>query len=150
MTRPLLLVVVAALAVATACRMGASEPAALDPGHATCAYCRMGVTDQRYASQVLVPGESPRFFDDLGCLKRYLADADNLPVGTRVFVADHRTRAWVAAADAIYTRVDSVAASMGSHIIAHESVASRQADPDAQGGTSVPPADLLPASLASR
>jgi len=98
----------------------------------------MGVTDARFASQVVVAGDEPRFFDDLGCLTRYLADPVNAnPTNAAVFVADHRTTRWVRADQAIFTRVDALQAAMGSHIIAHESTMSRDADPDAKNGAAV-------------
>jgi copper chaperone NosL len=98
----------------------------------------MGVTDARFASQIVVAGDEPRFFDDLGCLTRYLADPVNvIPPNAGVFVADHRTTSWVRANQAMFTRVEAVHAAMGSHIIAHESTASRDADPDAKNGAPV-------------
>jgi copper chaperone NosL len=98
----------------------------------------MGVTDPRFASQLVVAGDEPRFFDDLGCLTRYLADPANVtPPHAGVFVADHRTTRWVRADQAVFTRVDALQAAMGSHIIAHESTASRDADPDAKNGAPV-------------
>jgi copper chaperone NosL len=97
----------------------------------------MVVSDQRFASQVVAPSEEPRFFDDMGCLGRYLAGASALPAHARVYVADHRTRAWVPAEHAVYTRVDNLTAPMGSHIVAHDSMASRDADSSAAAGVPV-------------
>jgi copper chaperone NosL len=143
MTRRELLITLASVAGAAACRSAGRGPVPLDAGHVNCAYCRMGVTDRRFASQVLVPGDDPRFFDDLGCLGHFLADTADLPAGTRVYVADHRTRTWVAADRAIYTRVESLSASMGSHVIAHESNESLRADAAATDGTPVDAGDVL-------
>ena len=137
------LLAVVAMASLCSCRSAALDPAPLDVGHATCGYCRMEVSDPRFASQLVVPAEDPRFFDDLGCLSRYLAEAQDLPPQARVYVADHRTRAWIPAERAVFTRAVALTAAMGSHIIAHESVASRDADPDAVGGTPVDPATVL-------
>ena len=61
------------------------------------------------------PGELPRFFDDLGCLADYLT-AGKAPAGAAAFVADHRTKAWVRADRAVYTRVPGLATPMGSHV----------------------------------
>ena len=106
----------------------APGPAALDPAHDACGYCRMVVSDQRFASQLVAPYEEPRFFDDMGCLRNYLAGTPTRPAQARVYVADHRTKVWIPAERAVYTRVDALTAAMGSHIIAHESTASRDAD----------------------
>jgi copper chaperone NosL len=101
----------------------------------------MGVSEARFAGQVAAPGEVPRFFDDLGCLAAYLDAHRGIPHAA-VFVADHRSREWVPAASAVYTRAASVATPMGSHLIAHRDAASRDQDRAAAGGT--------PAVLATR
>jgi copper chaperone NosL len=58
-------------------------------------------------------------------------------------VADHRTRAWVPAAAAVFTRVPALQTPMGSHLVAHADAASRDADPDAAGGAAVSAAELF-------
>lgn len=134
----------AAIAIVLLVACGAAPgPATLDPRNDTCRYCRMVVSDQRLASQIVAPHEEPRFFDDLGCLKNYLDATPDLSSGAVIYVADHRTRAWVRAGDATYTRVESTAP-MGSHFIAHASEASRDADPDAAKARPVAVADVLP------
>lgn len=131
-----------ALAVA-ACTRGGAEPARLDPLHDGCASCRMAVSDPRTAAQLAAPGEEPAFFDDIGCLRDYLASGRRLPRGAVAFVADHRTKAWVRAAAATFTRQEAVETPMGSHLLAHADPASRDADPAAAGGKAVSPTDLF-------
>jgi copper chaperone NosL len=59
------------------------------------------------------------------------------------FVADHRTREWVRAAAAVFTRNESLQTPMSSHLVAHASDASRAADPAVAAGTAVGAADLF-------
>jgi copper chaperone NosL len=122
--------------IAGGCGTSAMGPAPLDTAHATCAACRMGVADQTVASQIVVPGDDPRFFDDLGCLARYLAE-NPLPAGARVYVADHRTSAWLPADRAVYVRMPDMMAAMGSHVLAYDSAESVHLDPAAAGGSVV-------------
>ena len=89
---------------AAACAGGPPAPAALDTAHESCRFCRMVVSDQRFAAQIVAPREEPLFFDDLGCLQRYVSQAAALPPGAFVYVADHRTRRVGAAAAARSTR----------------------------------------------
>jgi copper chaperone NosL len=124
------------------CSAGAPEPAALDTRNEACASCRMAVSSAVFASQLVAPGELPRFFDDLGCLADHLK-AGKAPAGAVAFVADHRTRAWVRADRAVFTRVPGLETPMGSHLIAHADAASRDQDADARGGTPVPATDLF-------
>ena len=129
-------------ALTAACGGGAPEPAALDTRNEPCASCRMAVSDGRFASQLVAPGELPRFFDDLGCLADY-CKAGKAPAGAVAFVADHRTKAWMRADRAVYTRVAGLQTPMGSHVIAHADAASRDVDPDAKPGTPVSTTELF-------
>jgi copper chaperone NosL len=138
------LALVAGAVFTIGCRTSAPPPAALDTVHEPCGFCRMIVSDQRFASQIVAPYEEPRFFDDLGCLTSYLTNTPALPTGAVVYVADHRTKVWVRAERAIFTRVGTLAAPMTSHIVAHESAASRDADTDAAAGTPVALRDVVP------
>jgi copper chaperone NosL len=142
------LAVISAAVFVVACAH-ALAPAALDTKNDACAFCRMIVSDERTASQIVAPLEEPRFFDDFGCLASYLASA-KLPADAVLFVADHRTKEWVRADAAIFTRLSGSAGAMGSHIVAHASAVSRDADPDSGGGTTMPIADVLGAGHASR
>ena len=120
-----------------ACAQGAPQPSPLDTRNDACAVCRMTVSSARFASQLAAPGEEPRFFDDLGCLAEHLRDRTRVPPRAVVFVADHRSGEWAAGASAVFTRVEGLETPMGSHVIAHTSAASRDADPAARGGTPV-------------
>ena len=128
--------------IATSCGGGPPEPAPLDTRNEQCASCRMAVSSARLASQVVAAGEVPRFFDDLGCLAAFLK-AGKAPAGAVAFVADHRTKAWVPADRAVYTKVPGLETPMGSHVIAHADTASRDQDPDARGGALVTPKDFF-------
>ena len=110
----------------------------------------MTVSSARFASQLVAPGEEPRFFDDLGCLAAYLGEHASLPPGAIAYVADHRSGEWVPAATAVYTRVPGLETPMGSHVVAHASAASRDGDPAATGGTAVDAACLLHPDAAGR
>jgi copper chaperone NosL len=131
---------------AFACGGGSPAPAALVPGQEACAHCRMAVSEPRFAAQLVAPGELPRFFDDVGCLRDHLR-ASSAPAGAAAFVADHRTREWVDAARASYARVAGLQTPMGSGIVAHASAESREADPAARGGTALAASDVFGGTL---
>src|SRR5215831_16199969 len=101
----------------------------------------MPVSDARLAAQLVAPGEEPKFFDDIGCLRDFLAG--NAPGGGgAAYVADHRTKQWVRASSAVYTRA-AIATPMGSHWIAHATASSRDADPAARDGADVPVREIF-------
>ena len=126
---------------AVAC--SAPGPAALDTRSDACAWCRMAVSDQRFAAQLVAPAEDPRFFDDVGCLANYLRAKQGLPKGAHAYVADHRTQAWVEAGAAVYSKLETIETPMGSHLVAHADAASRRADAEASGGLALSPAEVF-------
>ena len=137
------LAAVLTLLLAGACGSGPPGPAPLDSRNDACAFCRMAASDARFAAQLVAPGEEPRFFDDIGCLRDHLKGATVLPKGAVAYVADHRTKTWVRAAAAVYTREQGLETPMGSHLIAHADAASREADPDAKRGETLSGTDVF-------
>jgi copper chaperone NosL len=134
----------ALVAVALAgCAREPAKPAQVDTRNDACASCRMAVSSARFAAQLAAPGDEPRFFDDLGCLRDYLGKKPALPRGTVAFVADHRTGEWVHASSAVLTRRESLETPMGSHLVAHANAASRDADPVAAGGKPVSTSEVF-------
>jgi copper chaperone NosL len=124
----------AVVAAMAGCTSQGAAPAAIDPRNDACAHCRMVVVDGRFAAQIAAPGEEPRFFDDIGCLRSYLEPASGLPPGAIVFVASYPTKAWIPARAAVYLRSDAVDTPMGSHLVAFGDAAERDADPASAGG----------------
>ncbi len=133
----------AALCAATACSSGPPPPAPLDTRNDTCQSCRMTVSDARFAAQLAAAGEEPRFFDDIGCLATYLKDHPDAGRRAVAYVADHRTKAWVRAGLAVYTRVPGIETPMSSHLVAHADAASRDRDAEAAGGAGMSAADVF-------
>jgi copper chaperone NosL len=130
-----------AVASAASCAGRAAGPAPLDTKTETCRSCRMPVSDASLAAQLVAPGEEPKFFDDIGCLRDFLSGKAS-GAGETAYVADHRTKEWVRASSAVYTRA-AIATPMGSHWIAHATGSSRDADPAARGGAEVPVREIF-------
>lgn len=106
----------AAMILVLACAAGAPGPAQPDPS-TTCAGCRMMVSDLRFAAQLVAPGEEPRFFDDIGCMRRYL-DRHREQADWSAFVSDYRTRGWIALDRATVWNCPSLETPMSSHLAA--------------------------------
>ena len=142
MTSALRLVSALLVVLLAACGDGTHGPAPLDTKNEACAWCRMSVSDLRFAAQLTAPGHEPKFFDDAGCLRDWLkAPREEAP--WIAWVTDHRTKVWVKAKDALFTRNPSVQTPMSSGLVAHASAASRDADPAAKEGSAVPAAEVI-------
>jgi copper chaperone NosL len=126
----------------SACTGADPQAVPIDTRNDTCAYCRMIVSDPHVAAQIVAPGEEPRIFDDIGCLRAYLARHE-ITRDAALFVADHRTGEWVSATEAIYTLAKGRRTPMASGIVAHASSASRDADAAAAGGDDVAVSAIL-------
>lgn len=124
------------LGVLSGCANGAAQPVPIDTANDACAYCRMIVSDARVAAQIVAAGDEPRVFDDIGCLRDYLARHE-MTRDAVVFVADHRTGEWVHATHAVYTLATGRRTPMASGIVAHADRASRDRDAIAAGGEDV-------------
>ena len=128
MTRLVPLALLASMLVLVGCGSGPLPPATLDARGDTCASCRMAVSPSGVVAQLVAPGEDPRFFDDIGCLASFLKEHAEQPAGAIAYVVDHRTRTWVRANAALYTRVPDFETPMGSHLVAHADERSRKDD----------------------
>lgn len=124
------------------CAPGTLAPVAIDTGADVCAHCRMAIVSTATAAQILAPGDDPVLFDDLGCLRDYVAAA-GLRAEAMAVVADHRTGAWVDGRTAVFTKT-SLDTPMGSGLLAHATSASRDLDAAASRGTAVPARSVLP------
>jgi copper chaperone NosL len=120
---------------------GAAGPVAIDLGRDACSHCRMAIVSTTTAAEIVAPGEEPRLFDDLGCLRDFIAAAPLAPDAI-AFVADHRTGAWIEARHAVFTKT-SLQTPMGSGLVAHADAGSRDQDAAARGGVAVPGGSIL-------
>lgn len=106
-------------ALVMACSSGPPQPAPLDTrGSEICQWCRMVISDRRFAAQIVANGHDPLFFDDIGCMANYLKKGVNVPQKAVAYVADYRQEAWVPAKEAVYFRCASFATPMNSELIA--------------------------------
>lgn len=135
--------------VMTACAPGAPRPLTIRLGEDACAHCRMTIVAIETAAQIVSPGAEPIMFDEIGCLRDYLAD-NRLAADATVFVADHRSGEWIDARSAVFTKT-TMQTPMSSGLVAHADFASRDADPSALDGLLVAAADVLvPPTLSAR
>jgi len=139
------------VASAVSCANTSVAPEELAVGEESCAFCRMTISQADFSSQVLMPGELPLFFDDLGCLHSYLTSTIPPQDGnSAVFVIDRRTKGWVAAPSAVFARVPGLATPMGSHLVAHATIESRAADTEVSGAEPVPSTTVVPEAWLTR
>lgn len=99
------------------CQQQRLEPVALAPED-MCSFCRMAISEKRYAAQLLDNQGQVFKFDDIGCMANFM-QRNNID-GTTVarFVMDFDERIWIKAEDAYYVHSSEVTTPMNGSVIA--------------------------------
>ena len=97
------------------CQEQALEPVALSPED-MCDYCKMAISEKRYAAE-LIDTEGQAFkFDDIGCMTNFVRRGS--PKASAYFVMDFDERQWIRAEDAYYIRSSEFTTPMNGSIVA--------------------------------
>jgi copper chaperone NosL len=112
----------------SACSGGAIKPVDIEASD-MCSFCRMAISEKRYAAEIIDEEENVMKFDDIGCMLRYRDAAGTTLKTAAIFVTDFETREWLPADKAFFVRRANVKTPMGSGIVAYNS--KENAGPDA-------------------
>ena len=81
-----------------------------------CAQCRMAVSNDAFASEIITEEGEVFKFDDLGCLEQFINGNNELVVG-KIFVKDYTSRSWLAKEQSVIIQT-SLKTPMGSGMVA--------------------------------
>lgn len=81
-----------------------------------CAQCRMAVSNEAFASEIITKNGTVFKFDDLGCQEKFLKQKSDLAVAA-IYVKDYQTRVWLPKEKSIIVQT-SLKTPMGSGKIA--------------------------------
>ena len=112
-----------------ACSSEAVKPVELEASD-MCSFCRMAISERRFAAEIIDQDDNALKFDDIGCMLHYQQAAGDKLKPAAVFVTDVDARQWLPAADAFFVRTASVKTPMGSGIVAYS-------DPEKAGSFAV-------------
>jgi copper chaperone NosL len=59
-----------------------------------CSHCRMAISDQRFASEIITVAGEVFKFDDIGCMERFKEKSSDLKI-VATFVKDYETKNWI-------------------------------------------------------
>lgn len=111
-------------ALLTGCAREEIQPVEIYPED-LCAACRMAVSDERFAAEIVTADGEAYKFDDLGCLWKF-RKSEAGPQPAAIFVKDFETRAWVPYSRAVIVSAD-VATPMASGMVAFADTARARA-----------------------
>ena len=99
------------------------QPVAIEPSD-MCSYCRMSISEKRYAAE-LIDSENQDFkFDDIGCMTNFLNQKKNDAAIRGTFVMDYEHPTWIKAEKAFYVRSSEFQTPMNGGIVAFRDEAS--------------------------
>ena len=100
-----------------ACAQREPKPVEIAPED-MCAFCRMAISERRFAAEIITRDGDALKFDDIGCMLDYLKGKDNQSRIAAYFVADFETREWVRGEAAFYARSGEFKTPMSHGIVA--------------------------------
>ena len=59
-----------------------------------CSHCRMAISDQRFAAEIITVADEVFKFDDFGCMERFKEKSSNLKIAA-TFVKDYEMKNWI-------------------------------------------------------
>ena len=99
------------------CGSNQVEPVALAPED-MCDYCRMIISEKRYAAE-FIDSEGQAFkFDDISCMANFINSKGSTTKVVARFVMDFDSRQWIKADDAYYVRSPELTTPMNGGMIA--------------------------------
>lgn len=132
---------IAALVVLTSCQKRAVEPVAIEANE-MCSFCRMSISEKRYAAELIDSDGQAYKFDDIGCMANFIKQKRNNASIQATFVMDFDRREWLEAENASYVRSSEFKTPMNGGIVAFKDQSSAQAAATKYRGTMLPFAEV--------
>lgn len=115
----LLLVPTFLLAIITAC---SQEPAEMHYASDECAHCKMMITDEQFASQIVTEKGKAYKFDAIECMAAYHQNNSDELKGAKLYVSNYdKPGEWINAREAQFVRSEVVNSPMGESLLAFPS-----------------------------
>lgn len=98
------------------------EPAEIHYGGDECAHCKMMITDDRFASQIVTETGKAIKFDAIECMATYAGDHKTELEAAKYWVSDfNNPGSWINITNAILVRSEVINSPMGASLLAIDS-----------------------------
>ena len=124
------------------CETSKFKPVAIAPED-MCAYCKMAISEKRYAAEFIDSEGQASKFDDIGCMVNFIKSKKNTTKIVAYFVMDFDERRWIKATDASYIRSSELNTPMNGGIIAFKDQAKAKEAADRYHGKLIRFEDLF-------
>ncbi len=117
-----------------ACSQKPTDPVEIDPSD-MCRYCKMAISEKRYAAEFIDKQGEAYKFDDLGCMNKFLQTKKLGQDGPQYYFAiDYESKQWLPAQLASFVRSNQFKTPMSGGIVAiREKIRAAQLAQDTQG-----------------
>ena len=117
---------IATLVGLASCQTKTIEPVAIEAND-MCSFCRMSISERRYAAE-LIDNDGQAFkFDDIGCMANFIRQKRNDGAIQATFVMEFDGREWLQAENASYVRSPELKTPMNGGIVAFKDQAGANA-----------------------
>ena len=105
------------VAVLANCQRQTVEPVALAPED-MCSFCKMAISEKRYAAEFIDSEGQPFKFDDIGCMVSFIKSKGDKDRISAYFVMDFDDRQWLKAGAAYYVHSTELQTPMSGQLVA--------------------------------
>ena len=109
-----------------ACESASLRPVDIEASD-MCAYCKMAISERRYAAEAIDNEGTAYKFDNALCMMRFVADRKLRDRVGAWYIADYENRSWLDARNAAFVRSAEIPGPMASGLAAFGSHAAAQA-----------------------
>ena len=106
-----------------------------------CAFCRMAISEKRFACELITKDGDAIKFDDIGCMLHYRKERAELVAAT--FVVDFETREWLKSEEAYFVKSKVFKTPMDGNVVAFKTGTDAAAAADRTQGVPLRYAALL-------
>lgn len=111
--------------ILAACTARPLQPVDIDPSD-VCAFCKMAISEKRYAAEMIDADGNVFKFDDIGCMIHFAGRRGWIQHPPTRFVHDYDSAAWLEADRATFVRSPEIPSPMASGLIAVPDLATAQ------------------------
>lgn len=113
---PAMLALTMMAAFSVSCQKAYIEPIAI-AAEDMCSFCKMAISEKKYAAELITNDGDAFKFDDIGCMVEHIKGDKRTEVAA-YFVTDFESRVWITAEGAHYVKSVKLKTPMGGGVIA--------------------------------